>query len=101
QNYLQALVIFLWLHHPHHPVENESEPRRGKNLNREQCGDFVEMFPDLRLKILSTAYGSGLSIQEVLFDYTNESGEKINYPEIAVRHWENGQVVKEKFYYQS
>jgi len=79
--------------------ENETEPRVSKDLNREQCGGFVEAFPDLKLKVLSVAYGENLSIQEVLFDYTNEQGEKIIYPEVAVRHWENGLVVKEKFYY--
>ena len=81
--------------------ENETEPRRGKDLNREQCAGFVQMFPDLKLEVLSTAYGNHVSIQEVLFDYTNQSGERIRYPEVAVRHWENGQVVKEKFYYAS
>ena len=79
--------------------ENETEPRVGKDFNREQCGGFVEAFPDLKLKVLSVAYGENLSIQEVLFDYTNEQSEKIIYPEVAVRHWENGLVVKEKFYY--
>lgn len=81
--------------------ENETEPRVGKALNREQCGAFVKMFPDLKLKVLCAAYGDQVSIQEVLFDYTNEQGEKIRYPEVAVRHWENGRVVKEKFYYSS
>jgi hypothetical protein len=32
--------------------ENETEPRIGKELNREQCGGFVEAFPDLKLKVL-------------------------------------------------
>ncbi|MCU0389929.1 MAG: hypothetical protein MUE81_02320 [Thermoflexibacter sp.] len=81
--------------------ENETEPRIGKDFNREQCGSFVEVFPDLKLKILSVAYGENISIQEVMFDYANEQGEKIIYPEVAVRHWENGLVVKEKFYYAS
>ncbi len=81
--------------------ENETEPRVGKALNREQCGGFVEAFPDLKLKILSIAYGENLSVQEVLFDYTNKQGEQIVYPEVAVRQWENGLVVREKFYYDS
>ena len=79
--------------------ENEAGPRVGKDFNREQCGGFVEAFPDLKLRVLSVAYGDNLSIQEVLFNYTNEQGEKIIYPEVAVRHWENGLVVREKFYY--
>lgn len=79
--------------------ENETEPRIGKEYNREQCGGFVEAFPDLKLKVLSVAYGDNISIQEVLFDYTNENGEKIVYPEVAVRHWENEVITNEKFYY--
>ncbi|MGD1894898.1 MAG: nuclear transport factor 2 family protein [Cyclobacteriaceae bacterium] len=79
--------------------ENETEPRLGKDFNREQCGGFVATFPDLKLQVMSVAYGEDLSIQEVLFDYTNEEGRKIVYPEIVVRHWENGLVIQEKFYY--
>lgn len=81
--------------------ENETEPRKGKEVNREQCGAFVQLFPDLTLKVLSTAYGEHLSIQEVLFDYTNEEGEKLHYPEIAVRKWKGDKVIGEKFYYAS
>ncbi|MCU0353987.1 MAG: nuclear transport factor 2 family protein [Cytophagales bacterium] len=81
--------------------ENETAPRIGKEFNREQCGGFVEAFPDLKLRVLGVAYGENLSIQEILFDYTNERGEKIVYPEVAVRRWENGLVAKEKFYYAS
>ena len=81
--------------------ENETEPRVGKNLNREICfGEAaVKKFSDLKLTVLSTAYGDNISIQEVLFDYTSESGQKVHYPEVAVRHWKNGQVINEKFYY--
>ena len=79
--------------------ENENKPRLGKDFNREQCGGFVAAFPDLKLKVLNIAYGEDLSIQEVLFDYTNEEGEKVVYPEIALREWENGLIIKEKFYY--
>ncbi len=74
--------------------ENETAPRVGKPVNREQCSRFVQMFPDLNLTILSTTYGEHISIQEVLFDYTNEEGEKINYTEVAVRHWKEGMVVR-------
>lgn len=81
--------------------ENETPPRVGKDLNREQCNGFVSMFPDLKLDVLSVAYGEKLSIQEVYFTYTNENGEKVRYPEIAVRHWLDDKVIKEKFYYAS
>ena len=81
--------------------ENETEPRKGKDFNREQCGGFVAAFPDLKLQVLSVAYGENLSIQEVLFDYTNEEGQKVIYPEVAVRQWENGLIIHEKFYYNN
>ncbi len=79
--------------------ENETEPREGKVFNRDQCSGFVEAFPDLKLRVLSVAYGENLSIQEVLFDYTNEQGKKVVYPEVAVRQWEEGLIIREKFYY--
>jgi hypothetical protein len=79
--------------------ENEEPPRVGKDYNREQCGGFVAAFPDLKLTVLSVAYGDGISFQEVLFEYTNADNEPIKYPEVAVRTWENALIVKEKFYY--
>ncbi|MEM9328002.1 MAG: nuclear transport factor 2 family protein, partial [Bacteroidota bacterium] len=81
--------------------ENEAEPRKGKAMNREQCGAFVATFPDLKLQVLSVAYGENVSIQEVHFDYTNAEDVHVEYPEVAVRHWADGQVVSEKFYYAS
>ena len=79
--------------------ENETEPRIGKAFNRELCAGFVAAHSDLKLTVLSVAYGDELSIQEVLFEYTDEAGEKVNYPEVAVRRWQGGFVQREKFYY--
>ena len=81
--------------------ENETEPRVGKALNRDACGGFVAANPDLTLQVLATAYGENQSMQEVQFAYTNEFGQPVRYTEVAVRQWENGQVVREKFYYAS
>ncbi len=83
--------------------ENETEPRIGKNTSRELCfgEETAKKHADLKLTIISTAYGDHLSIQEVMFDYTGDSGEHIHYPEVAVRHWQDGLVIREKFYYAS
>lgn len=81
--------------------ENESEPRLGKDLNREACGAFVDTHPDLKLEVLNTGYGQHISFQEVLFSYIDKKRQVIQYSEVAVRHWKNGQVIKEKFYYAS
>ncbi|MDX2283112.1 MAG: ester cyclase [Bacteroidia bacterium] len=79
--------------------ENESEPRLGKALNRGQCAAFVDAHPDLVMTVLQTAYGEHVSMQEVQFRYTDASGSPVEYTEVAVRHWENGLIVREKFYY--
>ena len=79
--------------------ENEMAPRVGKAYNREQCGGFLTTFPDLKLKVLNVAYGDEISIQEVLFNYTNKEGQKVIYPEVSIRKWENDRVIHEKFYY--
>lgn len=79
--------------------ENEEKPRIGKNANREQCGGFVKTFTDLKMKVLSVAYGENLSIQECHLTYTGTDGNLVDYIEVAVRHWKNDLIVKEKFYY--
>ena len=53
----------------------------------------------MKLKVLSTAYGENISMQEVLFDYMDNTGNKVLYTEVAVRHWKDERVVREKFYY--
>jgi len=79
--------------------ENEEQPRLGKALNREQCGQFVHTFPDLRLTVQSVAYGPHHSVQEVLFNYTTANGKAVAYTEVAIRHWNEGLVQQERFYY--
>lgn len=98
----QAMNGFeLFYHEQVSMQENETEPRLGKTCNREACQGFIDAYPDLKLTILSVGYGENKSYQEVLFEYTHENGEKIYYPELSVRTWEDGWVVKEKFYYSS
>ena len=81
--------------------ENESEPRIGKAMNREQCAGFMMAYPDLELRVLSEACSDKTSFQEVLFSYTNEENQPVRYTEVAVRHWKDGQVIRERFYYDS
>jgi hypothetical protein len=81
--------------------ENEEAPREGKALNRELCHAFLERHPALKLQVLSVAYGEAVSMQEVLFDYPDGEGGSVRYPELAVRHWREGKIVREKFYYAS
>lgn len=80
--------------------ENAGEPRIGKEANRQACAEFYQSYPDLRLKVLRTAYGDKLSMQEVEFRYT-EDGQAIQYVEVAIRHWEDMMVVKERFVYDT
>ena len=32
------------------------------------------------------------------YDYTHAEWGEVKYEQVAVRHWENGQIVKERFY---
>lgn len=79
--------------------ENSTEPRMGKDQNREACQGFVDAAPDLKLTVKSVAYNDDSSFQEVDFSYTDEEGNPIAYTEVAVRKWHNGLVVEERFYY--
>ena len=75
------------------------EPWVGKELNREREQDFVSKITDFRAgELKESAVGEGVTFSTWHFDYTHAEWGEVKYDQVAVRYWENGQVVKERFY---
>lgn len=79
--------------------ENNDSPRLGKALNRQACQEFVDQAPDLVMQVIASAVEGTTSFTEWNFRYTAEDGTPVDYREVAVRTWQNGQIVRERFYY--
>ncbi len=75
------------------------EPWIGKELNREREKDFVSKITEFRAGAMTDgAVGDGVTYSTWHFDYTHEEWGEVKYDQVAVRHWQDGKVVRERFY---
>lgn len=80
--------------------ENENAPTVGKSSNRKREEDFFSSITDFRsARPLKVTVGEGTTMVEWHYDYTHKSWGIRNYFQISVQEWQNGQIIKEKFYY--
>ena len=80
--------------------ENQEEPRRGKAANRKAEEEFfasVEAFNGG--SVLSSAVNGDVTFSEWEYDITFKGGHRVKMNQVAVRHWKNGKIVNERFYY--
>lgn len=82
--------------------ENEDAPRVGKDANREYEKAFVGGITEFHdAKTLGIAWGDNYSVIESFMDITHKDWGRSARTQVAVQRWENGQIVKEKFYYNT
>ncbi len=75
------------------------EPWVGKDVNREREKDFLAKITDFRQgELIRTAVGEGVTMSVWQFDYTHAEWGEMKYEQVAVRQWEDGKVVHERFY---
>lgn len=80
--------------------ENENEPVTGKVANRLR---ELEFFGDItafrKAEVLGVTVGDNLSSVIWQYDYTHREWGVKKYTQVSVQHWEDGQIVKEQFFY--
>lgn len=82
--------------------DNTSDPWVGKQLNRDRELAFFGSIEALHeLKLISSVVGDDISFSEWVYDLTFKGGAHARLEQVAVRRWENGQIVNERFYYKS
>ena len=80
--------------------ENAEEPRKGKAENRkaeEQFMASVEAFHSA--KVNASAVNGDVSFSEWEMEITFKGGKRVKMEQVAVRHWKNGKVAHERFFY--
>lgn len=82
--------------------ENANEPRHGKAANRKHEEEFVNSVEEFHgAKVLSEAVNGDVSFTEWMMDVTFKGGGRTKLQQVAVRRWKDGQVVGERFYYDT
>jgi hypothetical protein len=82
--------------------ENENPPMVGKSNNRKREEEFYASITEFRgAKPLKVTIGEGVSMVEWHYSYTHKDWGDRNYTQISVQEWNNGQIIREKFYYNS
>ena len=83
--------------------ENEDAPTEGKAACREHELAFVNGITAFRAaEVKSVIVSEGITAVEWYFDFTHKDWGVRNYTQVAVQRWnEEGQIVNEKFYYNS
>lgn len=80
--------------------ENNDPPCVGKAANRKREQDFfssVEAWHGGNLD--ASAVQGDVSFSEWTMDVTLKGVGRVKMNQVAVRHWKNGKVAREKFYY--
>ena len=80
--------------------ENNDAPRIGKEVNRAHEESFMGGIIEVReMKTLGIAVGDNYSTIESFMDATHKDWGVMKMSQVAVQHWKDGKIVKEKFYY--
>ena len=82
--------------------ENANEPVRGKDANRKREQDFVDSIAEFHgADVTAVGIGDGVSLSEWWMDVTFKDGNRTKLQQTAVRRWQDGKVVHERFYYDT
>ena len=80
--------------------ENNAEPTRGKDANRQREQEFVDSIAEFHgAGVLSSAVGDDVSFSEWWMDVTFKGGGRKKLEQAVVRRWKDGLVAQERFYY--
>ena len=81
--------------------ENNQPPTRGKEANRAREKTFFAMLKEFHsIELKASAVGDGVSFSEWRNEMTLEGVGRVVTEQVAVRRWNNGMVVAERFYYK-
>lgn len=80
--------------------ENSSPPCVGKAANRQREEEFVASVDQVHgIRVVNSAINGDIAFSEWLMDLTFKNGARAQLEQVAVRTWKNGQVARERFYY--
>jgi hypothetical protein len=82
--------------------ENDDSPTQGKDANRAREIAFVESIETYHGgDLLGTATTGDVSYSEWFTDVTLKEYGRVQRTQVAKRHWKDGKIVNERFYYKA
>lgn len=99
----KGMEAFEKFYHPNVTMqENEAVPMVGKEPNRKRELEFFNSITEFRdARVNSVAVGEDVSMVEWFFDYTHKEWGVRKYTQVSVQQWQDGQIIKEQFFYGS
>jgi ketosteroid isomerase-like protein len=79
--------------------ENNAPPRRGLTQLLENERRFLGSIKQIKSKVESFLVDGDRAAINWVFEVTNLKGQKLRLDEVAYQLWENGKIVRERFYY--
>ena len=81
--------------------ENTDAEYRGKDFNRKREQDFFATVDEFHGgRVLSSGAGGDVSFTESELDVTLKGVGRIQLVQVAVRRWNDGKIVHERFYHK-
>ncbi len=79
---------------------NDLDPVRGKENAIKARKAFLVSIKEMNcVKPLKVAVGERTTMVEWLVSYVLSEGTEVQYTQVAVQEWKDGQIIKEKFYF--
>lgn len=84
--------------------ENENDPCVGKEANRAREEEWLDNVTEFRTaEVLSVAVDeeNDVTMTEWYLNYTHREWGHVEMHQVSVARWEDGQIVRERFYYDA
>jgi ketosteroid isomerase-like protein len=82
--------------------ENRNEPMVGKAANRLRELAFVDSVAEFhQAEVPYTLVDGDRAVIAWMLEFTNKAGQLVRYDQVAIQKWENGQIVHERFMYDT
>jgi ketosteroid isomerase-like protein len=79
--------------------ENNAPPRYGLAALLDNERRFLGSIKEIKSRVESFLVDGDRAAINWVFEVTNMKGQKLTLDEVAYQLWENGKIVREKFYY--
>lgn len=97
----QVMEAFEKYYHPDVVMQEKDDvPTIGKDANREREKNFLGNMQDFRrLSHIATTYGDNKTMVEWYYDFTHAQWGVCRFFQVSVQEWQDGLIIKEKFYH--
>jgi hypothetical protein len=80
--------------------ENLNAPTKGKAANRKRELEFLDNITEFRgASVSAQAVNDNTSFVVWNYDYTHKAWGQRKYTQVSVQSWQDGQIIREQFFY--